>query len=72
MLHLARRAGEGPVEHVEDPTKEDDDAADQPLLVDQQPGPDDGDAETDEGQGIGREAEPAHPEGDRLEHLLDA
>ena len=72
LADLAGRAGERAVEHVEDAADEDDDAADDP-----QPGrrartaPTTVIANPMRVSPFGRQAEPAHPERDRLEDLLD-
>ena len=58
LADLARRPGERAVEHVEDAAEEDDDAADEPELGRPATGTDDRDAEADERQPVGRQAEP--------------
>src|SRR4029079_7207581 len=62
---------EGAVEHVEGAADEDDDPADRPVLEGDEDGAQDGDAEPDERQPVGRQAGPAHGQGDRLEDALD-
>ena len=72
LADLARRPGQGAVEHVEDAAGEDDEAADQPELEAEQDGADGRDPEADEGEPVGGEAEAPEEEGDRLADLLDA
>jgi len=68
---LAGGPGERAIEHVEDATKQDHEAADEPQSLGHQDRADDRDAEPDQGERIRRETEAAHPERDRLEDLLD-
>ena len=67
---IAGGARERAVEHVEDATEQDDKPPRQPELLRNEGSPDDRDPKTDQRQGIRRQAEPAHSEGDRLEDLL--